>query len=137
MSSVPTPTASGVTASRSVEAKAPTRSRWRTHYSLLVLLFVYAMSFTDRQIMGILIQPIKTEFGVSDTAMGLLAGLAFALFYSVLGVPMGRYADRSNRRNFVAYCCAAWPRATGCWRWRAWAWASRSAKPAERRRPWL
>lgn len=95
---------------------------WRAHYSLVVLLFVYTMSFTDRQIMGILIQPIKTEFGVSDTAMGLLAGLAFALFYSVLGVPMGRYADRANRRNFVAYCCAAWSAmtalcgmATGYW----------------------
>ncbi len=81
---------------------------WRTHYSLLVLLFVYTMSYIDRQIMAILIEPIKTEFGVSDTAMGLLAGLAFALFYSLLGVPMGRYADRANRRNFVAWCCAAW-----------------------------
>ncbi len=108
MSSVPRPTAPGATASRPVKAQPATPARWRIHYSLLVLLFVYAMSFTDRQIMGILIQPIKTEFGVSDTAMGLLAGLAFALFYSVLGVPMGRYADRANRRNFVAWCCAAW-----------------------------
>ena len=81
---------------------------WRSHYALLMLLFVYTMSFIDRQIMGILVQPIKLEFGVSDTAMGLLTGLAFALFYSVLAVPFGRYADRANRRNFVAYCCAAW-----------------------------
>ena len=75
-----------------------------THWTLLLLLFVYTMSFTDRQIIGILMQPIKTEFGVSDTAMGLLSGLAFALFYSALGVPMARYADHANRRNFVAYC---------------------------------
>lgn len=81
---------------------------WRSHYTLVVLLFVYTMSFIDRQIMGILMQPIKQEFQVSDTAMGMLGGLAFALFYSVLAIPFGRYADRANRRNFVAYCCASW-----------------------------
>lgn len=81
---------------------------WRSHYTLLVLLFVYTMSFIDRQIMGILIQPIKQEFQVSDTAMGVLSGLTFALFYSALAIPFGRYADRANRRNFIAYCCAAW-----------------------------
>ena len=79
-----------------------------THWTLLVLLFVYTMSFLDRQIMGILIQPIKTEFGVSDTAMGVLSGVTFALFYSTLAIPFARYADRANRRNFVSYCCAAW-----------------------------
>lgn len=86
---------------------------WRRHYMLLVLLFVYAMSMIDRQIMGVLIQPIKEEMGVSDTAMGLLTGLAFALFYSILAVPFGRYADRSNRRNLVAWCCMGWSVATG------------------------
>ena len=86
---------------------APAKLPFSTHWTLLLLLFVYTMSFTDRQIIGILMQPIKTEFGVSDTAMGLLSGLAFALFYSALGVPMARYADRANRRNFVAYCCGA------------------------------
>ena len=95
---------------------------WRSHYALLILLFVYTMSFIDRQIMGILVQPIKQEFGVSDTAMGVLTGVAFALFYSTLAIPFGRYADRANRRNFVAYCCAAWSAmtalcgmATGFW----------------------
>ena len=85
---------------------------WRSHYALLILLFVYTMSFIDRQIMGILVQPIKQEFGVSDTAMGVLTGVTFALFYSTLAIPFGRYADRANRRNFVAYCCAAW--SAGC-----------------------
>lgn len=95
---------------------------WRSHYALLILLFVYTMSFIDRQIMGILVQPIKQEFGVSDTAMGVLTGVTFALFYSALAIPFGRYADRANRRNFVAYCCAAWSAmtalcgmATGFW----------------------
>lgn len=81
---------------------------WRSHYTLLLLLFVYTMSFIDRQIMGILMEPIKLEFNVSDTAMGALSGLTFALFYSALSIPFGRYADRTNRRNFIAYCCAAW-----------------------------
>ncbi|WP_020653291.1 spinster family MFS transporter [Massilia niastensis] len=80
----------------------------RRHITLLMLLFVYAMSLIDRQIMGVLIEPVKAEFGVSDTAMGLLTGLAFALVYSVLAVPFGRYADQANRRNFIAWCCAAW-----------------------------
>lgn len=95
---------------------------WRSHYTLIVLLLVYMMSFIDRQIMGILIEPIKREFQVSDTAMGLLTGLTFALFYSTLAIPFGRYADRANRRNFIAYCCAAWSAmtalcgmATGYW----------------------
>ncbi len=95
---------------------------WRSHYTLFLLLFVYTMSFIDRQIMGILIQPIKQEFQVSDTAMGALSGLIFAIFYSVLAIPFGRYADRANRRNFIAYCCGAWSAmtalcgmATGFW----------------------
>jgi MFS family permease len=81
---------------------------WRSHYTLVVLMLVYMMSVIDRQIMGILMEPIKREFDVSDTAMGLLTGLTFALFYAGLGVPFGRYADRANRRNFIAYCCAVW-----------------------------
>jgi MFS family permease len=81
---------------------------WRSHYTLFLLLLVYTMSFVDRQILGILMEPIKREFQVSDTAMGLLSGLTFALFYSSLAIPFSRYADRANRRNFVSYCCAAW-----------------------------
>lgn len=81
---------------------------WSSHWTLLLLLFVYTMSFTDRQVIGILVEPIKREFNVSDTAMGLLTGLTFALFYSLLGIPFARYADRANRRNFVAVCCGAW-----------------------------
>jgi len=92
---------------------APARVSLRAHWTLLLLLLVYTMSFTDRQIIGILLQPIKQEFQVSDTAMGLLSGLAFSLFYSVLGVPFARYADRANRRNFVAWCCGAWSVMTG------------------------
>lgn len=89
-----------------------TLSTGRRHYMLFVLFFVYTMSMADRNIMGVLIQPVQAEFGISDGAMGLLSGLAFALFYSVLAIPFGRYADRSNRRNLVAWCCFAWSIAT-------------------------
>jgi MFS family permease len=94
------------TAANAPIAAAP--STRRRHATLLMLLFVYAMSLIDRQIMGVMIEPVKAEFGVSDTAMGLLTGLAFALFYGVLAVPFGRYADKANRRNFVSLCCAGW-----------------------------
>jgi predicted MFS family arabinose efflux permease len=87
---------------------APTSLPFSTHWTQLVPLLIYTMSFLDRQIMGILIQPIKTEFGVSDTAMGVPSGVTFALFYNTLAIPFARYADRANRRNFVSYCCAAW-----------------------------
>jgi hypothetical protein len=87
---------------------APAKLPFSTHWTLVLLLLVYMMSFIDRQIMGILMEPIKREFQVSDTAMGLLSGLTFALFYSALAVPFSRYADRANRRNMVAWCCAAW-----------------------------
>ena len=110
-----------ITTATSIRTSA-SATGWRTHYTLLMLLFVYTMSVIDRQIMGILIQPIKMEFKVSDSAMGLLTGLAFALFYSALAVPFGRFADRTNRRNFIAYCCVAWSAmttlcgmATGYW----------------------
>lgn len=70
-------------------------------YILTVLTLVYMVNFIDRQILSILLQPIKNEFHVSDAALGLLIGPAFAFFYSVLGVPMAMLADRMSRRNIV------------------------------------
>jgi predicted MFS family arabinose efflux permease len=56
----------------------------------------------------VLIEPIKKEFGLSDTIMGLLAGFGFVLFYSLLGLPIARFADRLNRRNMIAIALAFW-----------------------------
>ncbi|CAM4230161.1 MFS transporter [Comamonas aquatilis] len=109
---IPSVSAKDKSAADSEASALPKTRGFRRHYLLVVLLFVYAMSMIDRHIMGVLIQPIKEEFGVSDSAMGLLTGLAFALFYSILAVPFGRLADRSNRRNLVSYCCLAWSLAT-------------------------
>lgn len=94
------------------EPGAAPRVSWRTHLSLALLALVYVFSYIDRQVISILIQPIKQEFGVSDTLIGLLTGLVFGLFYAALGVPVGRLADRHNRRNIVAVCCALWSAAT-------------------------
>lgn len=85
---------------------------WRTHLSLALLALVYIFSFIDRQVLSILLEPIKQEFGASDTQMGLLTGLAFGLIYALLAIPVGRLADTHNRRNIVALCCGAWSLAT-------------------------
>ena len=74
----------------------------RRYYVLGVLTLVYALNFLDRTIFNVLIEPIKKEFVLSDTTMGLLAGFGFVLFYSLLGIPIARLADRLNRRNIVA-----------------------------------
>ena len=70
-------------------------------YILTILTLVYLVNFIDRQILSILLQPIKDEFHVSDAALGLLIGPTFAFFYAVLGLPMGMLADRMNRRTLI------------------------------------
>src|SRR4029450_5263624 len=61
-----------------------------------------------RSILGILLEPIKHEFAVSDASLGLLGGLAFAAFYATFGIPVARWADRSSRRNVLAVSIALW-----------------------------
>ncbi|MGC6511152.1 MAG: spinster family MFS transporter [Parvibaculales bacterium] len=78
------------------------------HYALGVLVVVYTFNFIDRQILSILIEPVKTDLGLSDTAMGLLTGFAFATFYVTLGIPIARIADRTNRRNLIAGAISIW-----------------------------
>jgi MFS family permease len=86
-------------------ASATTTSRY---YVLVLLTLIYGLNFLDRTIFNVLIEPIKREFQLSDTAMGLLAGFGFVLFYSALGMPVARFADRANRRNIVAIAFAFW-----------------------------
>ncbi|MEE4277757.1 MAG: MFS transporter [Halieaceae bacterium] len=81
-------------------------------YVIWLLFTVYVFNFVDRQIFTILLQPIKMEFGFSDAQMGLLGGLAFAILYSTLGIPIARLADRSNRVNIIAFSLAIWSAAT-------------------------
>ncbi len=81
---------------------------WRTHYALFVLTAIYVFNYVDRQLMAILIEPVKLEFGISDTAIGLLSGVTFALFYTVFGFPLGRLSDRIGRKPVIAMSCIAW-----------------------------
>ena len=82
------------------------------NYVLFILTCGYVLNFVDRQVMTILLEPIKAEFGASDTQMGLISVLAFALFYATLGVPVARLADRWSRRNVLAISMATWSAVT-------------------------
>ncbi|SDE23742.1 spinster family MFS transporter [Kordiimonas lacus] len=82
-------------------------NRART-YALVVLTIVYAFNFIDRQILVILQEAIKNDLGLSDTQLGLLSGFSFAIFYTVLGLPIARLADRMNRRNIISIALAIW-----------------------------
>src|SRR6185312_11438636 len=62
----------------------------------------------DRQILGLLVKPIEADLGITDTQMSLLQGFAFAIFYALLGIPIARLADRTNRRNSMAAGTALW-----------------------------
>ena len=90
-------------------AAVDTRPR-ATRVLLWTLLVVYIFNFIDRQIVNILAEPIRLELGLSDTQIGLMTGLAFALFYTVLGIPIARYADRptTNRPRIIAIALATW-----------------------------
>tara|TARA_R110000868_G_scaffold124027_2_gene328132 strand:+ start:6014 stop:7345 length:1332 start_codon:yes stop_codon:yes gene_type:complete len=72
------------------------------NYALFLLMMAYTANYVDRQILAILMQPIKLELGLSDTQLGFLSGLTFAIFYATLGVPIAMWADRSNRRNIIS-----------------------------------
>ncbi|MCP5145958.1 MAG: MFS transporter [Gammaproteobacteria bacterium] len=83
--------------------------RW---YVLGLLVVSYVFNVIDRGALGILVQPIKQELQISDTAMGMLTGLAFAIFYSIMGIPIARLADRWQRVKVLALAVALWSVAT-------------------------
>lgn len=77
-----------------------------------MLALANTLAFVDRQALALLVQPIKDDLGVSDTAMSLLYGLSFTMFYVLVGIPVARLADRANRRNIVAGAIFIWSLAT-------------------------
>lgn len=91
----------------------PVASAGYRRYALILLLLVYVVNFLDRQVINILAEPIKLEMHLQDWQIGLLSGLAFGLFYTVLGLPLARAADRYNRPFIIAGCLAAWSGFTG------------------------
>ncbi len=90
----------------------PLRYAW---YVVAVLTFVYVFSFIDRQILNLLVRPIRRDLGISDTQMSLLMGFSFALFYTVCGIPLGWLADKKSRRSIIAVGFVFWSIMTaGC-----------------------
>lgn len=81
--------------------------------ALLILTAIGTINFVDRQILSVLAEPIRKELHLSDTQLGLLTGLSFALFYGVVGVPAAMLADRTNRVRLVAAACTIWSLFTG------------------------
>ena len=77
-------------------------------YVLGILLVVYVFNFIDRQILSILLEPIRKDLMLSDTQLGFLSGVAFAIFYATMGIPIARLADRSSRVNVIAWSLTAW-----------------------------
>jgi len=77
-------------------------------YAVGILFVAYTFSFADRFILSLLIEPIKQDLNLSDTKISLLHGFAFAIFYTVMGIPIGRLADNYNRRTIIAWGIAIW-----------------------------
>lgn len=77
-------------------------------YIVGVLTLVYIFNFVDRQIISVLQEPMRAELGLSDTQLGLLQGLTFALFYVSMGIPLARWADVGVRRDVVALAVGVW-----------------------------
>jgi len=77
-------------------------------YVVALLLIANVSAHVDRQILSLLVDPIKQDLGITDTKMGLLIGSSFGLFYATLGLPLGRLADSWNRRNIIALGIALW-----------------------------
>lgn len=75
---------------------------------LAVLLAANILSYVDRMLIGLLVEPIKADLGLSDTEIGALIGLGFALVFAIAGLPIGRRVDQGDRRRIIAIGCAVW-----------------------------
>jgi MFS family permease len=93
---------------RSGTARVPAVGETSGARVLTILLLAYIFNFIDRQIIGILAVPIKADLGLSDSQLGLMGGLAFALFYTGLGIPIAWLADRKSRVTIIAVSLGLW-----------------------------
>lgn len=90
------------------DASATPFSTGYTRYAMFLLLGIYIVNFLDRQVVNILAEPIKNDLGLADWQLGLMSGLAFAIFYTFLGIPIARLAERKNRAFIIGGAVAVW-----------------------------
>lgn len=93
-------------------ANEPRWQRGGAWFAVVVFTLAYVVSIVDRQILTLLVEPVQRDLRLNDTAFGTLHGVAFGLFYSLVGLPIARLADRSNRRNLILVGVFLWSLAT-------------------------
>ena len=91
-----------------ISADSESASRRRANYALAVLFIVTMLNFLDRQVISIVAEPIKRDLGLSDTQLGLMTGLSFAVFYTTLAIPLAALADKWNRSRIIGIAIAIW-----------------------------
>jgi predicted MFS family arabinose efflux permease len=94
--------------SETVEHAEPATAVGARWYVLALLTAIYTIYAMDRNLVSIVLEPVKREFGLSDTAAGLLAGTAYAISFGLAGIPLGLLVDRANRRNLLTAAIALW-----------------------------
>lgn len=77
-------------------------------YMVIMLMIAYILSFVDRYVLGLMVEPIKADLGLTDTQMGWLLGLSFAIFYTTMGIPLGYLADRKRRTWLISIGITVW-----------------------------
>ncbi len=97
----------------STQSEEATTEEWQLtdsyrRYALGLMVLIYVVNFVDRQIFSILIEPIKADINLSDTQLGFLGGIAFAIFYTFAGIPIARWADKGSRKNIVTAALVIW-----------------------------
>ncbi|MEO8374315.1 MAG: MFS transporter [Sphingomonas bacterium] len=100
--------------SGTADSSAPSAASRTRVIVLVTLTFVYVLNFLDRQLLGILAKPIQDSLHITDGQLGRIGGLYFAFFYCFIAVPVGWFADRTNRVTVVSLACAIWSAATIC-----------------------
>jgi MFS transporter, Spinster family, sphingosine-1-phosphate transporter len=95
------------------------KARFYRQYLLIVLTAILTFNYADRLTLGILMQDIKADLSLSDTQLGVLTGIAFALFYSTMGIPIARWADRGNRVAIISITTVLWSGTLALYGWAA------------------